>query len=226
VDIIQDELDRLAQSGPLTVAQALELANKVADQVKQAAAPLEESGDFEWAAHLYEQAARAFELAAENVPSAGREQVTASGEFWSVKADVTRYRVYTASPISPAEQGAGPAAGPPRPDVQHPSAPPVARPSKPPTGPLAKPIETQDESWTVTPPASSGSGLALLPTAMKKPGGARDGQWSVAQVRPPVDESGTPGAVLKKLDKARKKPADEEHESPYNRSADQRAKDS
>jgi hypothetical protein len=226
VDTIQNKLDRLAQTGPLTVAQALELANKVAGQVKQAARPLEESGDFERAAHLYEQAARAFELAAENVPSADREQVTASGELWSVKADVTRYRIYTAPLISPTEQGAGPTTIPPLTNAQHPSAPPVARPSKPSTGPLAKPIETQDESWTITTPASSSGGLTLLPTTMKKPGGARDGRWSVAQVRPPVDESGTPGAILKKLDKARKKPADEEHESPYNRSVDQRAKDS
>lgn len=226
MDTIQDKLDRLAQTGPLTVIQALELANKVADQVKQAATPLEESGDFERAACLYEQAARAFELAAENVPSADREQVIASGELWSVKADVTRYRVYTAPLISPAEQGAGPATTPSLPNAQHPSIPPAARPSKPPTGPLAKPIETQDESWTITTPTSSSSGLTLLPTTMKKSRGVRDGQWSVAQARPLVDESGITGAVLKKLDKARKKPADEEHESPYNKSVDQRAKDS
>lgn len=221
---IQNQLDRLAKSDPLTVAQALNLANEIADQVKQAATPLEESGEFERAAYLYDQAARAFEIAAEKVPGADRERVAASGELWSVTADVTRYRVYTAPPFSPAEQGAEPIISPPFPGVQQASVPPIGTtapvvptapvaPSRPPTTPLEKLVETQDEPWTVTTPASSRADSA----SMKKPGGARDGQWSIAQTSPPVDESGTPGALLRKLNKARKKPTGKEHESPYER---------
>jgi hypothetical protein len=204
---IQDQLDRIAASDPLTAAQALDLANQVADRVEQAAAPLEQRGEFERAALLYDQAARAFEMAAEKVPGADRERVAASGELWSVKADVTRYRVYTAPPISPEEQIA---------ILADPAAP-----SRPPTTPLEKLIETQDRPWTVSTPASSQADATPPPTAIKKPGGARQGQWSIAQTSPQVDESETLGAILRKLNKARgkarEKPPDEEHESPYER---------
>jgi hypothetical protein len=219
---IQDHLDRLAQSDRLTVAQALDLANRIADQVKQAATPLEESGEFERAAYLYDQAARAFEMAADKVPAADRERVTASGERWSVKADVTRYRVFTAPPISLEEGSAEEIASPPLPGVQPARAAPVTStgpvaPSRPPTGPLGKPVETQDEPWTVTTSASLRGDSTPLPTAIKRPGGARDGEWSIAQTSPLADESETPGAILRKLHKARKKPTGKEHESSYER---------
>jgi hypothetical protein len=207
MDAVQDKLDRLARSGPLSVARALDLANQVADEVQQTAISLEENGEFERAADLYEQVARAFEMVAEKVPSADREQVTALGELWSVKADITRYRVYTAPLGSTAEPGPEPITPAPTPSRRRQDTVPTDRPLKPPTGPLEKPGEVEDKSWTVTPPPSVTGDAIPLPTAMKKPSSVRGGQWSVAQVPPLVDESRTLEAVFKKLASAPKTPA-------------------
>jgi hypothetical protein len=199
----------------LTAAEALDLAHDIAGQVAQAAAPLEESGEFERAAHLYDQAARAFEIASEKVPSADRERVAASGELWTVKADVTRYRVYTAPPASPEEQPPGPGSLPPLPEAQPTDTHPPT-PSRPAATVLDKPVEVQDRPWTVTTPASSRAD-STPPTAIKKPGGAGRGQWSIAQTSPLDEESETPEAILRKLNRARKKPPGKEDESPYQR---------
>ncbi|HET90425.1 MAG TPA: hypothetical protein ENN99_06775, partial [Chloroflexi bacterium] len=98
---VTERLAALAHSGPLPVEQALGLADEISDLAKQEASSLEMVGQFEDAANLYEQAARAFQIAAEKVPAPDREQVASLAEFWLVKADMTRYRVHASpSPLS------------------------------------------------------------------------------------------------------------------------------
>ena len=204
MDAIEIRLNTLAQSGPLTTDKGLALASEIADLVERLAAPLEEVGDFEQAANLYEQAARAYELAADRVPDADREQVAASGEIWTVRADVIRYRVYTA-PVGTAPSFEQQEAST---TIELESSPP-----RPPTGPLKKLADPQDEPWTVTSPSSLIRQSVPLPSSVVK---SRPGRWSVAQVPPQKEEVETLtddkaladaeilGDALKKLDRMRK----------------------
>jgi len=100
---IEGKLNLLALSNTLPVDQAIQRAQEIATLVEKAAAPLEEEGHFEEAANLYDKAAQAFESAAHTVSETERGHLYARADFWSAKADVTRYRVYTAPTTLPVE---------------------------------------------------------------------------------------------------------------------------
>ncbi len=150
---IERQLDLLARSGTLPVAQAIQQAQRIATLVEKVAASLEEEGQFEEAADLYDKAAQAFQLVTEKIPEADREQLYARADFWSAKADVTRYRVYTAPTMPPVERPIKPSTDSLLPKRRTPTGG-APRPS---TGTFSKEDETRQNrfaegAWTQTAP--------------------------------------------------------------------------
>jgi len=158
---IEDKLKELAQSGPLPVAQALDLAHRIGDLVEQAAASLKGKGHFQEAAELYEEAAHAFRLAAEKVPRTDRKRLASLGDFWSVKANRTQR---TAPPVTPVEQPTAPTTGSLVPKVQ------PAGESKPPAVGLKRPWGVPDGRRLVSQPPPFTGGPRPLAVGPKKPG--------------------------------------------------------
>lgn len=142
ITTIEARLDELAQSGPLSVAEAIEQAQGIADLVERTATLLEKDGDLEQAANLYEKAAHAFQVAAKQAPRDQRKHVASLGDLWSVKADAVRY----ATP--PARQPQAPITG-----TLSPKAPPAAE-SKPLAGAFEMPGEGPSGRRSVTQPSS------------------------------------------------------------------------
>ena len=191
---IEARLDELARSGSMPTARALDLANQVADLVKGAAAPLEEMGYFEQAADLCDKAALAFRLAAEKVTGPDVERMAQLEDFWSAKADVTRYRVYTAPLTPPAEPSPAPMiattkqqTGALKPTAQPEGPTHATSGSKPPPVTLKKPAKTQAGRWSAAPTPSSPHASRSAFT-LKKPDEARDESWSATQPPPPTEQ--------------------------------------
>jgi hypothetical protein len=202
---IEARLDELDRSGPMSVTHALDLAHQVASLVKQAAAPLEEQGHFEQAAELYDQAALAFQLAAGKVPGPDRERMAALEDFWSAKAEVTRYRVYTA-PLVPSadEQPSAPVTGSLRPKPQPESPTPATPESKTPRVTLKKPARVQAGRWSVAPTPSPAGESKPSAFTLKKPGEVQDESWSATQSPPPTE----------RVEREDAKPAEFSHKKP------------
>jgi hypothetical protein len=204
---IETRLDELARSGPI---RALDLANQVADLVKRAVAPLEEAGHFEQAADLYDKAALAFRLAAEKVIGSDVERMAQLEDFWSAKADVTRYRVYTAPLTPPAEPSPVPVIttmGPqtrslgPKPQPEGPKR--ATSGPKPPPVTLKKPAKTRAGRWSVAPTPSS-TRASRSAFTLKKPDEAWDESWSATQSPPPTEQ----------VERENDEPAESSHHEP------------
>ena len=199
---IEARLNELTRSGPMPAARALDLANQVADLVKGAATPLEKAGHFEQAADLYDKAALAFQLAAEKAPGSDVERMAQLEDFWSAKADVTRYRVYTAPLTPPAEPSPAPVTtttgsqtGSLAPKTQPEGLTRATSGPKSPPVTLKKPAKTQAGRWSVAPTPSS-TRASRSAFTLKKPDQARDESWSATQSPPPTErvarENGEP----------------------------------
>jgi hypothetical protein len=205
---IEGKLDLLAQSGTLPVPQAIQRAQEIAALVEKTAALLEEKGHFEEAADLYEKAAQAFQSAVGKVPDTEREQLYARADFWSAKADVTRYRVYTAPATPPVEQ-------PTEPTTNH--LPPKTRPkrrtptngaARPSTGAFSKGDKIRQSrlaegAWTQTEPPSPTAESRSVAGTFEKPNDSQGKRQPAApstssEEQPRRPTTGTPEVWRKK----------------------------
>ncbi len=89
------KMTQLAETGLFSAGRLQELEDWLAQAVEY-----EGQAAFEQAAELYRQIAENIRTAMGSAPETAQPLLDALAEFWSAKADVTRYQVYTATPTT------------------------------------------------------------------------------------------------------------------------------
>jgi len=98
---LETMLEALSAIPELTMDEALARMSEMVKLAGDSAPKLEEDGQFEEAAAIYEIVARAFETAAQKVSEEDRQRMISLVDYWSLKANTVRLIVESEAEVTP-----------------------------------------------------------------------------------------------------------------------------